>query len=366
MSETNAGLISGNIEADESEIYDSINTRSTVTEAPEMTPEQLEGLRLIKEIKITEKAFKDAYKLLGTLDQDSKEGKDVRNSIEAEIWHIYHYPLPPDIMGGAELVKHKEAELREEYGATFFPLTISIPTEKWSDCYIVTPQGNKVNAYMRMREKGMIDPDDNPKNALEEGDTLFYNGLRLAGRLGSVRASGIYLPKDALRDYPWNHTGIAFYTHDALEKYGAKHHEELHRMYSVHNPFQSETPERKLLDEINAYRENVNYGGSSWYMDGEVNSSSIFGKLTSEGYASINTEVERPRILAACKTAEYLSKHLPQSAITHILLNCENLDQFLSWGDVSESDLKELGQKVIDAPEPTNIEEQDGLRPEVN
>lgn len=280
-------------------------------EGPELTPLQKEGLDLSERVQETEKAFQEAYRILSGLDREEN-----RKTLADILSRYAEVKIDSSDLEGAFLLPLKREDLKKEFGVTFFPLSVVVPNRKWA-----SPEGLHYKLFAKARQR----PE--------------------------ARA-GVFIPLGAIADYPLNLTGMSFYDSSFLEREGVRAHEELHRAYNVFSPFRGEwsrnrrqekipteqlesVRERWILNEINALRDFIKSGGS-W--------EKVF-EILLLGYPSLTLPISTDKISQACETMEHLQKYLPESVITHILLNCKGLDDLNSWSKVKPEEFQELFRK---------------------
>lgn len=368
-----------------------INNKGSLQESSE-TELQMQGAELYRKIQETEKAFQDAIGILSNLERIENR-KLLCDSLN-QVMQGKKQPIVPEDLEGCKLLTIDREDLKKTFGASFFPVTLSVPIEKWEQTYFFnTESGEKFDII--------------PQDAVFDKDSEYYPppikppyqsgwGANLRGKLFGFSgwtepvAGGLFIPGIGdkspenivqkfinrikrtrhgpyLSNYPFNVTGIALYSEKLLRDNNVNAHEDLHRIYEIYSPLSSartkllyqdkndhtlspelvqKASENSLIDEMNAYREGVRTGELKWcdLEDGQ-NPNTVFDILVKDIYKQTSDNVDHEKLFACCKAIEYIQTYLPEPVITHILLHCDGFDDLIAWSKVDPGMLRELASR---------------------
>jgi len=346
----------------------------------ELTPLQQEGIELYKEVQETETAFREAVEILSALDREENRKKLAKN-----LNQMGYSEITASDFENCSLLPLKRKDLQEEFGVSFFPLTVVVPVEKWSLFYAKNPRTGEIRDIMdELARMGAQAEKQQPAllNQLDKSGYKIFDGAELnhkfddALQLHSVTiAGGLYISPDRNCEHPFDKVGISFMSEKYIKEYGITAHEELHKVYQIYSPFSWQSDEimaeyesdpksvsleglrdvleRDIINEINTSRDNVKSGDMVWYSPkgSHQKSVSYFLEKLRIGYYQEargleNVDIEEKKMYQACQTMDYLQKHLPESVLTHILLNCKNLDDLNAWSKFKPEELQDLGIKI--------------------
>jgi hypothetical protein len=340
----------------------------------ELTPIQYEGLEIYQRMQESEKAFREVQKF-EDLDKP-KNRKILAKALNAFVLE----KVKTSDLEGCHFMPFDE-NLQDELGIKFFPVTVVVPIEKWS------------SIWGHNRETGeTIDFDSDISNVTKKEDIFeIINGIRregfdcyegaglhlkLKGKIPTEETYGFHIPAKIVfrgkthRVFPYPHgmTGISFYSENYLSRINPYHHEELHQIYELYSrlhadvfamqkqdddsaEYKKKNVEDYILKEINSYRLAARNDDPPW----RGRNISIYLTLAYQYLERWEPEMglawiraTRTRVYEACRAVEHLQKYLPESVITHIILNCKGLDDLIAWSKVSLVEMEELKKTIED------------------
>ena len=320
-----------------------------------ITQEQQEGLVLLERIKETEKAFKEAHDVLDNLDLPAN-----RDRLSQAVNIFQNVQTNESNFEGCKLLKLEQQKLQEEYGVMFFPLTVSVPVSKWAEHYIDLPDGQQSQlskAHLKVMTEGaeirLTDGQGNIKKVyrfedIKSGDNL---SKTYSPDDESFECGGYFTATKPEKSeiYPFSITGVTLLSEQNLRMANIDAHEEMHRVFEIYNPLTRKyknlegKPDTidsinfkfdylsngRIIDEINAYRTGISGGELSWDRAAELISSSCDDSVK-------QFNLDPNAINQSCDDVRYLGENLKlsESAITHILLNCQSLEDLHKWRQV--------------------------------
>lgn len=349
-------------------------TGPIIDQAQELSPLEQEGLDIHQRLQETEKAQNDAVNILSNLDDPEN-----RQKLVDAVNKVIDGKTKPSDFEGSHLVEIDDKELKDQFGAPIFPLTLEIPIEKWTRDLATNEQTDEV---LDITKKYPIDTVERDKylSEIERKGFKVQKGGHLCDKISNLRSksssfNGIYIQGRLIEEdgqqtdvmpYPFNITGIALSeapdseTKPSSQKAVAVH-EELHRVQqTLRTTFEKKedeteqdektsSVEQALINELNSRRANVVIGEEKWFgPEDKDNRNTTYAKLVNylsrfERREKIDTDnFGREKLYEACETMQYLQNNLPQSVITHILLNTKDLDELNSWSKASPEELKKL------------------------
>jgi|GEM_PF-1733141 len=318
---------------------------------------QQEGLELIKKLKSVENAYREVYSRLKDLDRPENRDWLSQELQTADIVSRTKGKAISSVdFDGAHLLKLDDNELADKYGIYLFPLTVAIPTEKWSEYYI-SEDGKAMPIdrqdfdimYSETRDGVVVEAINRDSREIKK----VFEGSGLCTKICPYMLEGVYVPfKNRDQNHPLSFTGIAFCDDSLLQKKHISDHETLHGAFDLFSPFSTyrgnpeDLPpeermaavERYIIDEMNSFRVQINKKVWTWLEDGSGKPN--FYNSYPTRFFKLGLDAEK--VKRCCNVVDHLQLLLPESIITQILLNCFTLDDLLAW------ETKENGGKLND------------------
>jgi hypothetical protein len=327
-----------------------------------------DALKVLENYQETTKAFESIHAIFSRLDlPDNREvlaesmSSSLNNGIIAD-----------------DLIDAKLAEInpKDDYGVTTFPVTLSIPVKNWTTLYFPAKDGSNIpcSDFYNIDQLKDISPqlhDLTFRVTVSRGKGLAKKLLPDPDtRMNHI--SGMFIYQHQFKSdspLPLNKTGLMLtceapeHVSNIVSEENATAHESLHQAYEIFSPFRSsfyentdflKEPEKlsqladsQIINEINAYRANVLGGELNWLGHNSVfinvfeSVGWYFKKLEDQGIENPIFD-KKAQIEEACQTMAHLQHlGLTQSVITHILLNCKNLEQLISWKKINPEQIQE-------------------------
>ncbi|RLI90832.1 MAG: hypothetical protein DRO89_05125, partial [Candidatus Altiarchaeales archaeon] len=308
------------------------------------------------------KARDEAEEILSGLDKAENREKlvEILNELTRKIGTS---EITQEMLEGARYLKEQKRKVKEKYGADVLIGTVLIPLDKWSEYYGVTKDGEKV--YIGMTKEELEEKfREMWKCSLEEGikrgrmirinrkKCRVVKGAGLVTRLGKPPSFyGINFHPTKFK-HPFDKVSLRL----LAELPGRRIilHEDLHGAYLMHKYLTGKWRPRKrllsldqyLIDEINAYRDDVNTRRVTWekIKDGFENH---YVPEVSRKYNLSGIETEKLLELSkkAIDIVAELQKRVPESKITEILFNNDTLEDVIKAGleEIERSEEKPEG-----------------------
>lgn len=242
------------------------------------TPEEKEWRRL-GNLFSADDAYPIVRKILDNLDQVEN-----RKTLAEAFQKAGYKDIDESDFVGARISKLSREQLERSYGIRVYPITIGVPKEKWEIL-----KGRRLEGV--------------------------YTKLGVADWSGGINISGKKFP------YPFNHLGGLRILMQAIND----PHEDFHGSFELY-----EYSDDPLVNELFAYRANVEHGQRTW---------ESVGKILKEKYIPYyypNSDTARTAQLAseidaAIQTIQLMQDLWPKIKVTRVLLKCKTLREIIAY-----------------------------------